>query len=257
VVDKNYSGQFSVYRYDGDQPRCYHRENIPAIGNRCVEMNCRLIRPTSIWTSRFRRRPPADPLAPTWWGVWRERGCDYAEFTDEQLQRCVDAKKIASIRVDGRSIASYLTAYVNQRVQRLQLFGNGTEHPEALKVTLTTLHMLHRVRDSNEMIREQLRSLENATARHHIYYVHSFYTSSEREMYTHVNRLEALNRITDEELPPKGYRPLNAFDLSAAWTYDSATQRDGMHLIGPPMRMVVTKLFHFLCHDVVPDAQRV
>lgn len=36
-----------------------------------------------------------------------------------------------------------------------------------------------------------------------------------------------------------------------AFTYEAATQNDGMHFIGPPMKMIVTKLFHHLCHDVV------
>jgi hypothetical protein len=39
--------------------------------------------------------------------------------------------------------------------------------------------------------------------------------------------------------------------LDVAFTYDAATQMDGMHLIGPPMKMLVTKLFHHVCSDVV------
>ena len=37
--------------------------------------------------------------------------------------------------------------------------------------------------------------------------------------------------------------------MSAAFTYDTATQNDGMHIIGPTMKMIITKIFHFLCLD--------
>ena len=94
-------------------------------------------------------------------------------------------------------------------------------------------------------------ALPNATDHGAVYVYNGYYTSSEREPYTHTDRMHDLNRIVEEELVPKGYQPLNIYDMSAAWSYDSGQQRDGMHLVGPPMRMGVTKFFHHLCRDVV------
>jgi hypothetical protein len=37
--------------------------------------------------------------------------------------------------------------------------------------------------------------------------------------------------------------------------YDVATQFDGMHLIGPPMKLIITKFFHYLCKDHVEGSR--
>jgi hypothetical protein len=50
------------------------------------------------------------------------------------------------------------------------------------------------------------------------------------------------------QLAPAALTSLSCF---LAFTYDSATQMDGMHIVGPPMKMIVTKLFHHVCKDVV------
>jgi hypothetical protein len=40
---------------------------------------------------------------------------------------------------------------------------------------------------------------------------------------------------------------ITAHDMSAAMTFDTAGQKDGMHINGPPAKMILTKLFHYLC----------
>lgn len=37
--------------------------------------------------------------------MWREKGCDYLEFFDEQLQQCITLRKIVAFRYEGQSIA--------------------------------------------------------------------------------------------------------------------------------------------------------
>jgi hypothetical protein len=64
-----------------------------------------------------------------------------------------------------------------------------------------------------------------------------------------------VTQLAAEVLTPKGYKMLNALDLSAAWTYDTATQFDGMHIIGPPMKMIISKFFHYICQDIVPGSR--
>jgi hypothetical protein len=66
--------------------------------------------------------------------------------------------------------------------------------------------------------------------------------------------MDRYNRLLSQLIEPKGLKMINAFDMTAAFTYDSATQMDGMHMIGPPMKMLVTKLFHHLCSGIVPGS---
>ncbi len=40
---------------------------------------------------------------------------------------------------------------------------------------------------------------------------------------------------------------LSALDLTAAFSFDTATQQDGSHMIGTPMKMIITKLLRYMC----------
>ena len=59
-------------------------------------------------------------------------------------------------------------------------------------------------------------------------------------------------------LSAKGWTMINAFDPSAAFASDTAAQSDGLHIMGPPMRTMVVKLFHHRCanHDGTPPPDR-
>ena len=43
---------------------------------------------------------------------------------------------------------------------------------------------------------------------------------------------------------------LNGFDVTAAFTFDTDGQGDGMHITGPPIKVVVMKFFHHLCQTI-------
>jgi hypothetical protein len=245
VLDK-YSSRYDLYRYNGSRPHCWHRESITRIGLTCAEPNCFIIDKSRYWNSRAR--------VPRWMGVWREFSCDYMEFTDSQLQECINRRKITALHVKGVSVAENLNVMVQQRLDPMTMYANATD-PEAMEVTVTTLGLLHKTMMSNSMVRNELRRMTNATSRKPVYVYGGYYTTSEREPYTHVERMIDLNRIVEEELIPKGYTVLNMFALSAAWGYDADGQRDGMHIVGPPMRMGVTKLFHYMCADVVEGSR--
>jgi hypothetical protein len=101
------------------------------------------------------------------------------EFTNQQLQQCVDAKKITNITTNGKSVADLLLEYINQRVAPLNLY-NNTDDEDSIEVLLTTVALLHRVMDTNNVFREYLRSLPNATRKHEYYYVNGYYLASER-----------------------------------------------------------------------------
>ena len=77
----------------------------------------------------------------------------------------------------------------------------------------------------------------------------TFFLSSEREPLLYHDYQYNMSVLSDNILREKGWTMLNAYDPSAAFTYDSAGQNDGMHLLGPPMKLVVTKLFHYMCSN--------
>jgi hypothetical protein len=67
------------------------------------------------------------------------------------------------------------------------------------------------------------------------------YLSSERDVNAYLGRIEDRSRAIPGILDKKGYKMLDFFDMSAVFTYDTATQYDGMHIIG-------TEHLHWLCH---------
>jgi len=77
----------------------------------------------------------------------------------------------------------------------------------------------------------------------------TYFLSSEREPVLYNDYLYNISILSEEILLEKGWKMLNAYDLSAAFTYDSAGQNDGMHILGPAAKAVVTKFFHYLCSD--------
>merc|ERR1711957_1019010 len=86
-----------------------------------------------------------------------------------------------------------------------------------------------------------------ASSREEFFWFNGYLLSSERAVWTGPGPVPKFNLMAEQILQPKGYKMINAFDMSAAFTYDTATQNDGLHIVGPPMKMIVTKLFHYLC----------
>ena len=205
-------------------------------------MNCPLVQKFDKFQTTFRD--------PHWMGVWRRYDCDYYEYTDAQLQQCIDTLQISKFETVGISIAAYLREYLTQRVGHLVLY-NGTA--QGRTATLDTLSLLHRSFLTSSEFDEWLNLLPNVTdhSNSYRYVVSGYFLSSERETNSHAEVMFEMNKKLSKVLPSKGYAFLNAYDLSAAMSYETATQFDGMHLIGPTAKMVLTKFFHHLCQSVV------
>jgi hypothetical protein len=190
-------------------------------------------------------------LEKKWIGVWRNYDCSYVEFTTRQLQECITKRKISSITSRGRSIAEFINEYVQQRLQNVSLYTNAG----GIQVTYDTMSLLHFFGEPIEVLEERMRALPQVGANQEHYWVSGFYLSSEREVRSHVDRMTLANEMIQNVLTPKGYKTINAFELSAAFTYDTGAQSDGMHLLGPPMKQIVTKLFHHMCSNVVEGSR--
>ena len=217
----------------------------------CLEPNCQFLNKTTTWKSSIHQETE-------WYGDWKhDSGCSYSEFTDDQLQTCVDQRKIYEFGVEGESIASFLRLYLTMRVKNIKLY-NNTNSGNGTKVTLSTFGMSHFCPQPTDKLRTRFKNERNISAsplKAEFFRVNGYFLSSERELLCTSSRMMQFNRIGEEILQSKGYSMINAFDMSAAFTFDTATQNDGMHIIGPVMKIIITKLFHYLCagdqHDTM------
>lgn len=259
-ADQVYGNKFDITEHDGNHPHCWHRDDLSRIGHYCGEWNCQFLEPQSKWISDLHEET-------NWFGVWRQYGCDYLEFTDTQLQQCITNRKIASIETKGNSIARFMKEYFGQRLKNISMYGGGgsnsSDNSDAgIDVIIDTLTLVALSMNPDDhyfgLKRKLLKmpsmnvlqdesSSDNTSRRSEHYWVTGFFLSSEREPHIQAARIEKFNHIAADALGPKGYKMINAFDMSAAFAYDTATQFDGLHLIGPPMKMIVTKLFHHMC----------
>ena len=244
LADEEFKTRFMIMPFDPERPECWHRDDFSLIGQQCLEMNCRLIPPHSIWKSQLHNETHV-------YVVWKPYACDYIELTDAELQTCVDTQQLGAIERHGASVSEFLNEYLQQRLHNIRMVDGGRT------ITLSTLALLHKigVPDSDFLDHEDFSILNNTEQKDDVFWVSGYFLSSERAVHGHVDRMEWSNRKVAERFPDS--QMLNAFDLSAAFTYDTATQMDGMHIIGPPMKMIITKLLHHLCRDVVPTARRV
>ena len=62
--------------------------------------------------------------------------------------------------------------------------------------------------------------------------VTSAYLSSERDVNMYVGVPEAMDRVSYHVMKRRGYHMIDMHDMTPAFTYDTATQYDGMHIIG-------------------------
>ena len=235
-----------INTYDGNHPHCWFRDDLARAGMRCQEINCGEVPWSSKWKSDF--------CEENWMGVWRRYDCDYYEYTDAQLEQCFQARRIKRFNISGVSIANYLQDYFEQRLNHLRLYDNEID---GVTVTLTTLGLIHMVTTPEHKFETWLKSFRNHSLddKNLIFLVSGYYLASEREIHAHMEKMHYFNDRLRSVMIPKGYRYLNAFDLSAAMSFEVAGQLDGMHLVGPTCKMVITKMLHHLCSDVIPGSR--
>lgn len=177
-------------------------------------MNCNLVERSSKWLS--------SPLQKErrWMGIWRNYQCDYMEFTDAQLSECFQKLKVSHITTRGASISSMLETYLDQRVEGLAMYDKN--QPDGRETIISTLQWPHLLWHGSEPEwRKEFDgypSLTDANAQQDFYWITPFFATSEREPYVHLNRATRLSEVGQEVLTPKGYKIINAMDLSAAFS---------------------------------------
>ncbi|KAL7546704.1 hypothetical protein ACHAWF_010032 [Thalassiosira exigua] len=243
VQDPAYAA-FRTFRpeYRGDRdPRCWHRDDLTQVATTCAEPGCRWVIDHR-WTTRLKRES-------RWYGMWESRECAYRDMGDDAIQNCVESKNIASVKVEGMSIANIVKGYLDQKLRNITFPKEGT-----LNVTLNTLkisHVIwhHPIDEYRETLEKDFVDVSANDAEEH-YWITGFYFTSEREPHVLVDRSLQFSKMAWDVLTPKGYKMINALDVTSAFAFDTDGQADGLHIGGPPIRAVVTKFFHHLCHDV-------
>jgi hypothetical protein len=237
----------TLLQHIGDKPRCWYRENITSLAGPCHVEGCGIMREDS-WHSEIQNLQ-------RWYGKWENYQCDYMELLDTELQYCINHRRIVSIQTEGDAIGDYIGDYIRQRLAHIRFFDaekNNTKVEDTLNVTLDTLNATYLMgHGTREQWKSEFKNKPPPKSWEERYWVESMYISSERSPYVTAAKAEWINQDAQDLLTTLGYRKISAFGMSAAFTFDSATQMDGLHIIGPPMKMIVTKLFHYMCKDYV------
>ena len=238
------NGGFQTYmpRYDGTSmpPYCWHRDNIDKCCNVCAEMGCKFI-VNHRWVSDLRQTGK-------WFGRFENYDCRYDDMSSAEIQQCIDRKNISKIEMQGASVKNVLETYIAQKLKGIQMV---EQTKTSRTIILDTLKMPHVV--WHESMKEFGNNLDNYpevdSKKLEHYFVTGFYFSSEREPHVIADRSLQFSNLAWEKLTPKGYKMINAFDATAAFTFDSDGQNDGLHITGPPIRATLTKFFHHLCQE--------
>ena len=227
-----------VYGNDSN-PNCFRRDNLSVHDQRCIEINCELIQTESLWVSPLHREKQ-------WSGHWKhDSGCKYSQYTNIELQQCIDRRKLYGFKVKGHSIASMVNGALSKRFENITFYNNDLGDGTKVKLsTYSLLHYCHNPQGVKDYFENQA---PNVAENEEFLWVSGFFLSSEREILCTSSRMRQYSIWGDQYLTPKGYKMINAYDMTAAMTYDTAAQHDGMHIEGPPLAMILTKIFHYLC----------
>ena len=242
IMVKGESFNEDMVKFDPLQPTCWYRDDLTKHGAYCIEGGCSEWLP-SAWESWLHQETH-------FYGTWEPYDCRYNHLTNPQLQKCIIAKNISNIRVEGMSIMNIVKDYLAVRLEDI-VFVNATD--TTVEVTLDTIKFPHLLwHYSMDECATQLRELKDSNPLRPRYWMTGFYLTSEREEFVTNGRSRMLVELAETILvQEKGWIELNMYDMSAAFMYDTTGQKDGLHLIGPPMKMLITKFFSHLCDGVV------
>lgn len=230
------------HTYQGDNPKCWRRDDLSIYNHDCVEINCELIETSSKWESPLYKEKQ-------WCGDWKhDSGCSYTQYTESELQQCVDRRKLYGFKVDGASVAAMINAHFSERMENINFY-NNTEFGDGTKVTISTFRLLHYSNFPNTVKDYFENKAPNVTKDEEFFWVSGYFLSSEREIQATASRMKQYSVWGEKYLTLKGYKMINAHDMTAAFTYDTAWQDDGMHISGPPVKMILTKVLHYLCSE--------
>ena len=206
----------AMLQYNGNRPpECWHRDDLTQIANTCGEPGCQWV-VNHRWVTDLKREE-------NWYGFWQPYQCHYLEMGDNEIQQCIDRKQISSITLQGASIKQILTSYMFQKLQVINMTteGNRTVFLDTLKMPHILWH--NGLRDHQEHLETNFVSVVDDTENEY-YWITGFYYTSEREPHVQVDRSLQFSKMADDILTPKGYKMINAFDVTSAFAFDTDGQ---------------------------------
>jgi hypothetical protein len=204
-----------MLEYHGDDPPlCWHRDDLTLVANDCAEGGCHDVIGHR-WKTELKNESK-------WFGMWEASECEYFHMGDSEIQQCIDRRNISSISLQGASISAMLHGVMTQKLQNINMTIGGKS------VILSTLKMPHLLWHLGiqayleTLDREYPSVLDDTSAEH--YWVTGFFYTSEREPHVQVDRSLQYSKMAHDVLSLRGYKMINAFDVTSAFAYDTDGQ---------------------------------
>ena len=219
------------------------------IGNKC-EKGCGRNPIPNLWKSPLQE--PSDMFK----YVWKPYRCHLPLYTDEMLTQCIKSKGLEQPKVIGDSVMKFFSYYIDHRFDKLYKdYSTGTAIAKQWNVTTSNFQMLHRLWwDSNEVMNQTVHKWESklfppgidSTKDTKGIYLHGPFLTSEREIHVTPGRMDQLGKIWSPVIAKHGVLQIDWRNVSMALSHEMATQYDGLHVVGSPMKM----LFHMVAHHI-------
>jgi len=81
-----------------------------------------------------------------WSGYWtHDSDCVYREFSESELQKCIDRQKIYEMASIGKSIAGLISGYIKERFANIRFYNNTLGDGKIVKyATYANVHYTHK-----------------------------------------------------------------------------------------------------------------
>ena len=212
---KGFRNYLPMYNGTSMRPYCWHRDRIDKCCNQCAEFGCTFV-VNHRWVTDLRR-------SGEWFGRWEHYNCHYKDMGLDEIQQCIDRKNISNIDLRGASVKDILKTYIEQKLKGIKMVQPTSSSREVVLDTLKMPHVIwHQSLMDFEAELDKYQDIDNETSEY--YFISGFYYSSEREPFITADRSLQFSDLAQKKLSPKGYKMINAFDATAAFTYDSDSQ---------------------------------
>ncbi|GMH90493.1 hypothetical protein TrST_g8988 [Triparma strigata] len=184
--------------------------------------------------------------------VWKPYGCDLKLYVDEEIKKCWEEKNFGEIEVKGDSVTEFFNYYVQNRFKKLDLkIGRR-------KITVTNLKLTHLIwHDSFSEFKEKIfddnlnkgqphsrLKLENDEIKIWLLGPHII---SERESGCTSERMNKFGHMLRPEISERGWKEVDWRNISMGLSHEMATQMDGLHVVGPAMKVAFHLVVHAVC----------
>jgi len=232
--------KFPQYLHRNDEPEeCWIYDRL--IGNGCHN-GCNRNPEGNLWRSSLMEEHD-DRFFPY---MWKPYDCDLVLYSDEMLTKCFLSHGYARPSVVGDSVAEFFEEYVNMRFDSLDSAIYGDK-----PVIIDNLWIMHAIwhnsnTEWNSAIQSRVGLLQDGAVG---IWLNGPFLSSEREVHCTQGRMGVFVDSARPHLKARGWTEVDWRNISMAVSYESATQYDGLHVVGSSMKVAFHLAMHGLCAD--------